>query len=269
MYLDDNAKLVFFREFFPFHLVVDSESKIVQFGEKLLKIFSDIKIGLHFFEEFKVIQPSNTNNFYDVLNSVQLAYIIQHNFTGFKMKSQIAKDDSSDFVTFLCTPIISDINRITDLNLTIDDFPIYNSLPDYLFILNAQKKALEEAEELSKKLIKKQKNIKLLNSQLKKQNSDLEQFIYILYHDLQEPLVTINGITNLIQKKYISKFNNGDEKLLEYLVSSSSRIQSQIKDLLEVSILGKVISKDTIDCQEVLEDVVSDLSVQIKKQMQA
>ena len=107
----------------------------------------------------------------------------------------------------------------------------------------------------------------LLNSQyvkkLKQKNIELEQFAFIASHDLQEPLRSITGLINLLNHDYGDKFDGNGQKYLEFITQGASRMSSLIKDLLSYSRLGKENLLATIDCNEILEQVKVDLSVNL------
>jgi len=123
------------------------------------------------------------------------------------------------------------------------------------------------------KLLKKaNKEVKYKNTELKsvisevhKKNQELEQITYITSHDLQEPLRTINSLVNLFKTKYTTSLDANGIKMMEFLDGATSRMQNLIKDLLDYSVIGKDKAKTSIDCNQIIENIVKDLSVKIKQ----
>lgn len=113
----------------------------------------------------------------------------------------------------------------------------------------------------------KQKNTDLEASiyLLNKKNKELEQITYITSHDLQEPLRTINSITNMFKKKYVSNLDEQGVKMMGFLDTATNRMINLIKDLLDYSVIGKSKTKDFIDCDQLMEEIVEDMSVLIKE----
>jgi signal transduction histidine kinase len=133
---------------------------------------------------------------------------------------------------------------------------------EVIFIYVPIEKLLKKAnKEISDKNIE----LKSVISEVHKKNEELEQITYITSHDLQEPLRTINSLVNILKTKYATDLDANGIKMMEFLDGATERMQNLIKDLLEYSVIGKDKSKTTIDCNEVMEDILNDLSVKIKQ----
>lgn len=101
---------------------------------------------------------------------------------------------------------------------------------------------------------------KLTNERLVSINQELEQFAYIISHDLQEPLRTILDFAKLIERKKGDLSNEETEKYLSFIVQASQRMRILIKAILEYSTIGKTGTKSIIDCNMLLQEVIRDLS---------
>ncbi|MRH99682.1 HAMP domain-containing protein [Kriegella sp. EG-1] len=95
-------------------------------------------------------------------------------------------------------------------------------------------------------------------------NKELEQFVYIASHDLQEPLRTISSFSKLL-KQYHGKLDDTGNQSLHFIAQATSRMQYLVKDLMDYSRLGSDKSLEQIDCEELLIGVQSDLSELIKE----
>lgn len=92
-------------------------------------------------------------------------------------------------------------------------------------------------------------------------NSDLERFVYVATHDLQEPLRLISSFLQLLKKKYPHQLDLQASEYINYAVHGSKRIKRLINDLLEYSKFR--INRDgfkQIDSGKVLNDVKCCLS---------
>ena len=109
----------------------------------------------------------------------------------------------------------------------------------------------------------KEKQIRFQNELLVKQNKELEQFNFITSHDLQEPLLTLIGYSNLLKEDYADKLNDEGKLFLEFISNSASRMRALISGLLEYNRIVK--NKETIKCNlndlivEVLDDLHSSI----------
>ncbi|MFZ4520432.1 MAG: CHASE domain-containing protein [Bacteroidales bacterium] len=92
---------------------------------------------------------------------------------------------------------------------------------------------------------------------------EIEQFIFIASHDLQEPLVSLTNFTKLIREEYAGKLDDDGNKSIEFISSSAKRMKELIKGLLDYSILGKESKIERIDCNELVVEVLSDLGESI------
>jgi light-regulated signal transduction histidine kinase (bacteriophytochrome) len=107
------------------------------------------------------------------------------------------------------------------------------------------------------------KNIKLeaLNQELKRSNRELEEFAYVVSHDLQQPLQTITGFAELLLA--LKSEINLEQEAEEYvtpILEEGIRMQELIKNLLEYSRVGtKKRNFEPIDCQEILRKSLADL----------
>ena len=66
-------------------------------------------------------------------------------------------------------------------------------------------------------------------------NADLERFLYVATHDLQEPLRLVNSFTQLLKKKYAKQLDEQANEYIDYAVEGATRMKKLILDLLEYS----------------------------------
>lgn len=107
--------------------------------------------------------------------------------------------------------------------------------------------------------------LKLAISEVHKKNEELEQITYITSHDLQEPLRTINSLANMFKAKYATNLDADGLKMMDFLDGATTRMQNLIKDLLDYSVIGKDKSKTSIDCNQIMDNIVKDLAEKIKQ----
>ncbi len=113
-------------------------------------------------------------------------------------------------------------------------------------------------------LKKAEEQLKEQKSDLERANRDLEQFVSICSHDLQEPLSTIKFGSDVLGKMYADKLDEKGENYVKYIKNASDRLSSQIRALLEHSRIGKNGKKTSVDTKELVEVVKYDLGKSIK-----
>ena len=109
-----------------------------------------------------------------------------------------------------------------------------------------------------------ERKLKEQKADLERANRDLEQFVSICSHDLQEPLATIKFGSDVLGKMYAKQLDEKGENYIKYIKNASDRLSSQIRALLEHSRIGKNGEKVEVDTKEVVEIVKYDLGKSIR-----
>ncbi|MDT0677501.1 chemotaxis protein CheB [Autumnicola musiva] len=113
-------------------------------------------------------------------------------------------------------------------------------------------------------LKKAQEDLKEQKADLERANRDLEQFVSICSHDLQEPLSTIKFGSDILGKIYADKLDDKGKEYISYIDEASNRLANQIKALLEHSRIGRNTKKTFVNTRELVEVVKYDLGKRIK-----
>ena len=95
---------------------------------------------------------------------------------------------------------------------------------------------------------------------INRKNKELEQFVYIASHDLQEPLRTITSFTELLSGQFKGKLNDTGDEYIRFIVQATSRMHYLVKDLMDYSRLGNDKNVELVDCQNLVLGVRDDLS---------
>lgn len=106
--------------------------------------------------------------------------------------------------------------------------------------------------------------LKEQKADLERANRDLEQFVSICSHDLQEPLATIKFGIDILGKIYAPQLDEKGQNYVTYIKQASTRLSEQIKALLEHSRIGRNGEKKLINTREVVEVVKYDLGKRIR-----
>ncbi|QDK81316.1 hypothetical protein EXU85_22970 [Spirosoma sp. KCTC 42546] len=107
---------------------------------------------------------------------------------------------------------------------------------------------------------------KQIEQQLRESNTSLEQFASVASHDLQEPLRKIQLFSTALVDQYGTALGKGVD-LLKKMQSTTERMQSLIRDLLDYSRLSK--GDDTrhqlVELPKLVEEVLIDLELAVQE----
>lgn len=104
------------------------------------------------------------------------------------------------------------------------------------------------------------------NKLLGVKNKELDDFTYIVSHDLKEPLRGVKAFTKLLMEEYSGKLDKEGKEHLKTISESSTRMTALIEDLLNLSRIGRIKNiEPNIDMNEVLSDVKKNLQYSLEE----
>lgn len=111
-------------------------------------------------------------------------------------------------------------------------------------------------------------NVKLLNETRKqadlisKKNKELESFLFIVSHDLRNPMLALAGMVSLLAEECGDQLSENGKHYLSRIQANLGHMEALIKDVLELSRIGRAETQlDNIDVQEVLDEILMDSQV--------
>lgn len=139
-------------------------------------------------------------------------------------------------------------------------------LVDAQHIIEQQQKEIKcRNDNLEKEVDERTRELKTTVQNLLKQNQTLEQFSYIISHNLRAPVARIQGLVNVInQEDTSSELRN---QLLQHLFHSSLMVDNVIKDLTEILAIRKNLNttKEYIDLQQLIAEELEKLEKEIRE----
>jgi len=118
-----------------------------------------------------------------------------------------------------------------------------------------------ERNRLANTVRAKAEELQQANERLRRINQELEEFTYVVSHDLKEPLRTLEAFSTFLQQDYGQALGGEGSDYITHLVEASRRLGRLIDDLLALSRAGKVINTPAaFDLGEAVGVVLADLS---------
>jgi light-regulated signal transduction histidine kinase (bacteriophytochrome) len=110
------------------------------------------------------------------------------------------------------------------------------------------------------------KELHAFAASLEQNNRDLQDFVYITAHDLQEPLNLIQAFGERLHSRYGDSLSDHGRRYLERIENTAIRMQNLIKGLLMYSrITSEAQSFVDTDLSRLVQEVLADLEVRIEQ----
>jgi light-regulated signal transduction histidine kinase (bacteriophytochrome) len=179
-------------------------------------------------------------------------------------KKYIFKGYETGAVEYITKPVDSDL-LILKVKTFIKIYEQQNELKGMKDLLSKEIKIRKEAQDnLEIKIAERTRELVLKNEELELRNHELQQFSWVVSHDLNEPIRKIQIFIKIIKELYLT----ADEKAIDYVdrtIKSAERMQTLITDLLAYSRLSSQVKPETTDLNEVLQEVLSDFDYLIER----
>ncbi len=228
-----------------------SENKLKKSEEKYRGIIDHVNIGLIELDEFgEIIFTNRKINELIPLISPQKLIVMNCPESEFKVKKELGMIESYLKLADNLYEIAIELTDHSKRFFLVSNATNYNNAYQIAGFTNA----FIDITDL--------KNIELdllnKNSELKKINSELDNFVYSVSHDLRSPLLSIKGLIMLTKLH-----PNLDIELVEYLnmaESSVNRLDGTIQEILEYSRNARLeITKESFDIETMVAQIVEDL----------
>jgi PAS domain S-box-containing protein len=103
-------------------------------------------------------------------------------------------------------------------------------------------------------------------ARLERSNAELQQFAFVVSHDLQEPLRKIRAFGDRLQHHAAGRLEEQELDFLNRMTNAAQRMQAMIDDLLAYSrITTKARPFEQVDLNKITKEVLSDLEVRIER----
>ncbi len=98
------------------------------------------------------------------------------------------------------------------------------------------------------------------SEKLLESNKELQNFAYLVSHDLQEPLRMVSSYVALLERRYQDKLDQDAHEFIRFAVDGANRMSALIDGLLQYSRVQTMGAEfDRVDMEDVLQDVLQNL----------
>lgn len=100
------------------------------------------------------------------------------------------------------------------------------------------------------------------NAQLRSANQELNDFAYVVSHDLKAPLRGITSLSEWLLADYGEKFDSEGKKMVNLMISRVQRLHQLIDDILKYSRVGRAkVEKKDVNLNKVVSELIEVLNI--------
>ena len=100
---------------------------------------------------------------------------------------------------------------------------------------------------------------------LESSNTDAQQLVYTVAHDLQDPLNSISAYSKLLAEEHSSQLDTEGNLFVDFILKSAKRMQNTIQSLLDFTKMNSKKDFVATNLNQVIQEVQEDLSLVIKE----
>jgi light-regulated signal transduction histidine kinase (bacteriophytochrome) len=121
------------------------------------------------------------------------------------------------------------------------------------------------SENLAKQVEDRTKDLSISNQELQYINAELQQYVHVSSHDLQEPLRKIRIYTEMIMKREFETLSDVSKNHFTKITSAAERLSTSLKDLLNFNSVNKEEPYSSVDLNDVIRMAENDLELVIQQ----
>jgi light-regulated signal transduction histidine kinase (bacteriophytochrome) len=100
--------------------------------------------------------------------------------------------------------------------------------------------------------------------ELKRSGDELEQLARAISHDLSQPLTSISGFAELLERRYRDRLDSDGGEFLDFILNASGRMRGMVEDLAAYIRIGiQPMAPADVDPSRVIEAVLDSLGSEI------
>lgn len=117
---------------------------------------------------------------------------------------------------------------------------------------------------LAAELERRERRIEAQVAELRRSNAELDQFASVVSHDLQAPLRSIAGFSQLLARRYQGRLDAEADEFIQYIITAVDRLNALIVDLLAYSrVATGPRTIETIASRQAVDQALNNLRTEI------
>ena len=258
---DIRANILALRKILELHgLEVDSAESGEEALKKILKkeyslIIMDVQMPvMDGFEVVEILSGSNRTK------DIPVIFLSAVN----KEKKFISKGYETGGVDYVTKPVDPDL-LILKVKTFLKLYEQKKELKNMRDLLSKEIEIRKEAQEnLEIKVTERTQELLAKNEELEFSNHELQQFAWVVSHDLKEPLRKIETFVKIIDERYLPN-NDTAKDYVRRTIKSAERMSNLITDLIDYSRLSSDVLPGKNDLNAILEEVLADLDYRVEE----
>jgi signal transduction histidine kinase/ActR/RegA family two-component response regulator len=232
-------------EYFPFYVRFNGELRILSAGRSLRKILPALRVGDALASHFELERPPRTSfNYGEIVTQSHVLFLLREKGGLFRLRGQMAPDPGTGTIAYLCSPLLLGTAGLRSLGLTLRDFPLHDSMPEFVQVVQSQRLAMEDLNRLTSKLQAQRQELRDANARLEETVRELvaereraeaaseakSEFIAMVSHEVRTPL---NGILGMSQLLRVDGLTDSQAEKVDAITSSGEHLLTIINDILD------------------------------------
>jgi signal transduction histidine kinase len=203
--------------------------------------------GISFIEK-----TSDLHSYWHNLTETHLIQVIEDLQLNTPPFNNILQEFGSGFQFYAGIPLINNDGVLLGALNVLDDKPNKLNITQSSALYNLAKQLVTQIE-----LVSKLEELQNTAEELKKKNSEISRYAYLISHDLRSPLQSMSSLSKIIKEESIGKLSDKANVAISMLQNRAVHSHELVEGILKHSIAGaKAYSAELIHVEKFIQDLI-------------